>query len=391
MRSPAGQCFSFYIQGAFVLKTTAPLTVFLAGLVLIMSVFCTAQADAADLYVSTSGNDNNPGTQAAPFKTITRASKAATPGTTVHVAAGTYVGSVITEASGTPTARIRYVSDTRWGAKLVPPPNFSDWTDVMAWFNRGSNVDIDGFEIDGQSGTVWFNGIASRGSNTVFQNNHIHHIADTVACNNRGGSGIGTTHYEYGDNADVIGNVVHHIGYAGCKYIQGIYIGTTGEVKNNLVYAIGYAGVHLWHDATKVVIANNTIFNSGFGIIVGSGDFYHNTSPVNDTLVHNNIVYDNVSGIAEQGQYGPNNMFRNNLVFQNSAFDWGTTRNPPVGTIKEDPQFVSYNRDGGGDYRLKSTSPAVDRGAQTVSPGIDLLGTVRSLGAGVDIGAYESH
>lgn len=363
----------------------------LAVLMAAAGALYSVDAAAADLYVSTSGDDSNAGTRAAPFRTITKASKAATPGTTVHVAPGTYVGSVVTEASGTLYARIRYVSDNKWGAKLVPPANRSEWSDVIAWFNRGDYIDIDGFDIDGQSGSTWLHGIATRASNTVFQNNHIHHIADTAACDNNGGSAVNTTHYEYGENADVIGNVIHHIGYAGCSYIQGIYIGTTGEVKNNLVYAIGNAAIHLWHDATKVIIANNTIFNSGFGIIIGSGDFYHTTSPVNNTLVHNNIVFDNQRGIAERGQFGPNNTFLNNLVYQNSVFNWGSTRNAPIGTIAADPQFVSYNRDGGGDYRLKSSSPAVDRGAGTVAPGIDIVGTKRPQGAGVDIGAYESY
>ncbi|MEN3293797.1 MAG: hypothetical protein V7642_3050 [Burkholderiales bacterium] len=373
------------------MKTTAFPSILLAAVILFLAAGYSAQAAAADLYVSTAGDDSNPGTQAAPFRTITKAAKAATPGTTVHVAPGTYAGSVVTETSGTETARIRYVSDTKWGARLIPPTNLKEWSDVIAWYNRGNYVDIDGFDIDGQGTSVWLDGIATRASNTMFQNNHIHHIADTAACNNSGGSAINTTHYEYGENADVIGNVIDHIGYAGCIYIQGIYIGTTGEVKNNLVYAVGNAGIHLWHDATRVVIANNTIFNSGYGIIVGSGDFYHNTTPVSNTLVHNNIVFDNLRGIQEQGQVGINNFYVNNLVYQNSMFNWGSTKNKPVGSIAADPQFVSYNRDGGGDYRLKSTSPAVDAGSGDVSPGIDIGGIVRPRGAGVDIGAYESY
>jgi hypothetical protein len=57
------------------------------------------------------------GSQTAPFRTITRAARAAKPSTTVHVAAGTYNESVKTTIHGTATARIRYVSDTKWGAR----------------------------------------------------------------------------------------------------------------------------------------------------------------------------------------------------------------------------------------------------------------------------------
>ena len=39
---------------------------------------------------------------------------------TIHVASGTYnVSTITTGASGTPTSRIRYISDQRWGAKII--------------------------------------------------------------------------------------------------------------------------------------------------------------------------------------------------------------------------------------------------------------------------------
>ncbi|MET0855359.1 MAG: DUF1565 domain-containing protein, partial [Telluria sp.] len=71
------------------------------------------------LYVATTGSDSNPGTKAQPFKTITRAGALAKPSTTVHVAPGTYNGNVLTKVHGTANARIRYVSDTKWGAKII--------------------------------------------------------------------------------------------------------------------------------------------------------------------------------------------------------------------------------------------------------------------------------
>ena len=75
-----------------------------------------ASTSIYNLYVATTGSDSNPGTATKPFKTISRAASLAKPGTTVHVAPGTYLGNVTTNVSGTATARIRYVSDTKWGA-----------------------------------------------------------------------------------------------------------------------------------------------------------------------------------------------------------------------------------------------------------------------------------
>jgi hypothetical protein len=352
---------------------------------LLLAALQATTANAADLHVAPAGSDHNPGTAAAPFKTILKASTAARPGDTIRVAPGDYPGSFLTQASGTEQARIRYVSDVKWGARIVPHP---DSRRVYAWGNLGDHVDIEGFEIDGKSGTVWRNGIVTRGSNNSMTNNHVHHIADTVPCDNQGGSAINATYLNRGVNAKITANVVHHIGWNGCVFIQGIYMGTSGEVKNNLAYAIGYAAIHLWHDATDVIIANNTVFGSGYGILVGSGDFYYSYRPVDNTHVSNNIAYDNTVGIAERGVHGSHNTYTNNLVYQNSYADWSMDSRH-TGTIAADPQFVSYKRDGGGDYRLSGNSPAIGKGSPVHAPPDDLQGAPRV--AGIDLGAYAYH
>lgn len=305
----------------------------------------------------------------------------------MHVAPGTYQGGFSTTASGTASGRIRYISDTKWGAKIVPSSSSSS---RVAWDNRGNYVDIDGFDFDGQSGSKWTNGVGASGSHNVVKNNHIHHIADKVACSNQGGSAVNTNHYYYGVKNDVIGNVVHHIGSSGCRYIQGIYISTDGNVKNNLVYQIGGAAIHLWHDATNVNIANNTTFGSGVGIVVGGGGAYHRSGLNDYTHVVNNVVFDNDYGIVESGKTGTHNTYTNNLVHQHKNYNWrllnGLTH---TSSITADPQFVNYLRAGGGDYHLKDTSPAIDKGTKTHAPSTDLDGKVRPQGAAVDIGAYE--
>src|SRR3954454_1673410 len=59
-------------------------------------------------YVSTTGGDANPGTLAAPFKTIQRAANAASAGDTVIVRAGTYRETVRVPRSGTAAAPITF-------------------------------------------------------------------------------------------------------------------------------------------------------------------------------------------------------------------------------------------------------------------------------------------
>ncbi len=211
-----------------------------------------------DLYVSPTGADTNPGTQAAPFKTIERAARAATPGVTVRVMPGTYAGGFQTSASGTTESPIRYVSVSKRGAKIVPPVNS---TTTSAWDNRGSYVEIDGFEVNGtnvQSGTKWLNGIYTAGSYSTIRNNYVHHIAKTVACTGSGG-GIGSDSYYKGVANNVIANVVHDVGPTSCAYFLGIFINTaSSRVDNNLVYAISNAGIRLWHDATNAIVATSS-------------------------------------------------------------------------------------------------------------------------------------
>lgn len=347
-------------------------------------------ATTYNFYVSPTGSDSNPGTQSAPFRSILRASQAALPDSTIRVAPGTYPGGFKTTVNGTAAGRIHFLSSVKWGAKIVPPANSVSNT---AWDNRGNYIDIDGFDIDGgisQSGTVWFNGIYMGGSYGVVKNNHVHHIANKITCTSKGGSGINTDHYYYGVNNDVIGNVVHHIGTPNCGYVQGVYISTSGNVKNNLIYQIDSVAIHLWHDATNVNIANNTVFSSYTGILVGSGDYYHGSGPADYVNVSNNIVFDNINGVSEQGKTGTHNTYTNNLVYQNSGINWklqnGLTHSADV---TGNPQFVSYIRTGGGDYHLGSSSPAINKGSVTYGPLTDLDGNVRPQGGAMDIGAYE--
>ncbi len=342
--------------------------------------------------MSPTGSDTAAGTKAAPFKTLARATRAATrPGTTVWVAPGTYAGGIKTTASGTASARIYWRSTTKWGAKIVPPANSLNDT---AFDARGNYVSIIGFDIDGSksgTGKKWTHGIYTGGSYNVIEGNRVHHLARNVSCTSAGGSAIGVDSYYKGVKSDVIGNLVHDIGPVGCRYVQGIYISTSGTVKNNVVYRVGQAAIHLWHDARDVKIINNTVSSSVFGIIVGGGDFYHTTGGANYVHVHNNIVYDNQYGISEQGKTGTSNTYRSNLVFQNKTYNISLRNGlKHYGTISSNPLFVGYSRTAAlPNFKLTSSSPAIGRGLATYAPATDFTGKARNVSTGVDVGAYE--
>jgi hypothetical protein len=351
----------------------------------------TVPATSINYYVSPTGSDSAAGTKAAPFKTIAKAAtKATKAGTTVWVAPGAYAGGFKTTASGTAASRIYYVSTTKWGAKIVPPASSSNDT---AWDNRGNYVSIVGFDVDGTkpgSGKTWLHGIYTGGSYGLIQENHVHHIANTAACNSAGGSAIGVDSYYKGVKDDIVANTVNDIGPASCKFIQGIYVSTSGTVKNNLVYRVGEAAIHLWHDATNVIITNNTVAKSHYGIIVGGGDFYFTTDGNNNTVVSNNIVYDNGIGISEQGKTGAANKYTNNLVYKNGTAISLQSGKTATSTVSSGPLFVGYSATAAApNFHLTSSSPAIARGTATNAPTTDIDGKARNTSVGFDIGAYQ--
>jgi len=333
---------------------------------------------ATNSYVSPSGDDANNGSALAPWATIQHAANGVRPGAVVHVAPGTY-GAVNSKISGTATARIRFVSDVKWGAKLR-----SSGIDTV-WTNRGNYVDIMGFDV---SGNVRI-GILNLASFVRVIGNNVHNIP--AVCGSSGGAGIMNGSYTASDN-DMIANVVHDIGNPAvfCKTIHGLYhANLRGHILNNISYRNEGWGIHLWHAANNVVISNNLVFkNAQGGIIVGDGDAPGGVRDDN-TLVSNNILVDNQnSAIIEEGATGAGNQYLNNLIWNNSRGIILANRLRDVNTINADPQLVNYQPDGSGDYHLQPTSPATNSGTIQGMPPIDFDGAPKLSGAKPHIGPY---
>src|SRR4029450_12015373 len=74
---------------------------------LLVLLFTPYVAQGATYYVSTTGLDSNPGTQALPFRTINKATDVArTPGDTIFVRGGTYSEWAVMHYPGAPGAPI---------------------------------------------------------------------------------------------------------------------------------------------------------------------------------------------------------------------------------------------------------------------------------------------
>lgn len=348
-----------------------------------------AAAAPATLYVAPDGDDANPGTRAAPLRSVGAAATKARAGATVRVAPGTYAENVKSSANGSATAPIRYLSDVKWGAKIV-----GSGTEAV-WENHGRNVEIAGFDFSG-SGRA---GILNFGSRVRMAGNHVHDLALSGGCTGNGGGGIVNADYAASDG-EISGNVVHDIGTPGaCPGVHGIYLSNLrGRIDNNIVYHASAWGIHLWHAADRVVIANNTVFANGSdtvggGIVVGTGDRPGGVV-LSGTRVINNIVAFNPRASIRQYCYpgqaciGAGNLVANNVVYGN-GIGIEMLAGKARGTIAADPGFVAFRADGSGDYRLQPGSPALKRGIAAAAPATDIDGVRRPRGAAVDIGAYQ--
>jgi parallel beta-helix repeat protein len=353
------------------------------------AVVTTAATVTGNLYVATTGSDSNPGTQAKPLKTIARADALARAGYVIHVAPGIYKvaaaasgsAGIKTVKSGTATARIKFVSDVKWGAKIV----FSGTG--LGWNSKGAYVDIEGFDISG-TGRL---GLLAEGGHERITKNFVHDLTVSGGCNGSGGAGIDA--WGAGGGAVIDSNIVRNIGLKwvaaqSCNTVQGIYLTNQNNiVSNNIISGVASVGINSWHGATGNTFVNNTIFGNKMGIVIGQGDSGSTSAGTSNNYVANNIVYANGYGITEMGKVGTNNRYANNLVY-NTGRAW-LVKGAITGTVSADPKFVKYAANGTGDYRLQSTSPAINKGTLTKAPKVDILGVARPRGTAVDIGAYE--
>jgi hypothetical protein len=247
-------------------------------------------------------------------------------------------------------------------------------------------VDIVGFEV---IGGARHGGIDNGGSNVRILGNFVHDIPGPGCAHPNGAAGINNYRFSESDS-DIIGNVVARIGDPArpCGLIHGIYHSNLrGRIWNNVTFQNSGYGIHTWHAAREVVIANNLVFANGGGILVGAGD-----SPggivADNFVVTNNIVIDNgYDGITEWGNIGVGNRFVNNLVSGNRLNVRLRTRH--LGTMYASPRFVEYRRDGTGDYRLRDGSAGTSAGTNLGAPSYDFLGFERPRDRTPNLGPFD--
>jgi hypothetical protein len=361
--------------------------------------FCQA-AHATTYYVAVTGNDANPGSVGAPFRTIQKGADVVNPGDTVSVDDGAYTDTdgngiiVYMLRGGTSSAWVTFKSKNKWGAKV-------DGLHVTkhGFYFGAQYIRVQDFEVTAEQNEGGPDGFASSTGDVGIQivGNHIHDIGRVCSDSAFGFDGVIFS----ATNVTVEKNIIHDIGrFApgenGCNpattYYQnndhGLYIagGQDISIKNNIFYnnARGWS-VHIYPNAVSNVRILDNTFADPNPYRVGQITVNANLTTVDFA---NNIFYSpTTAGIRFASGVHSGVTVRNNLTNVASVQDVtpaGVTVSGSV--VNASPGFVnSATR----DYHLLSTSLAINAGVTIAEVTDDFDGVTRPQGSAYDIGAYE--
>jgi hypothetical protein len=353
-------------------------------------------ASAATYYVATNGSDSNPGTDAAPFRTIQKAADIVNPGDTVLVNDGVYTSAVSDTLSlwlrrgGTASSPITFRSRNPLGAVVDGGAN----ADRIVWYMSAANIRVEGFKITGGS-----TAFSTSSANNQFVGNHVYNVGRLCSGTSLG---FGAIFVDGPGNLLVERNIFENIGRLGpgengCNppndyyknHDHGIYVkGAPNVTIINNIFLHHRAGwpIHVYPDAvSNLKILNNTFgypnpYRAGHILIAAA---------LSNSLIQNNIFYQPTSYAVDIccSSAFSNVQITNNLT-TTSTFNGSS----PAGVtfsanrVNTDPQFVDAPAK---NFRLQSSSPAIDLGITLTQVPTDLAGTARPQKVAYDVGAYE--
>lgn len=368
-------------------------------------------------YVAPTGADTNPGTKAAPFRTIQKAASLVNPGAVVIVEDGVYTdddrdGAVLRIArGGAPNARVTFRAANRWGAKL---DGENGATANGVDFDKGVGyVRIEGFEVLGFANVGTPRGSASGidlydgGHDTEIVGNHIHHIGRV--CTNSGNTNGQVGIFVQQPNVLIEGNLIHDIGRFSpgenaCRYSasftgyrtldHGIYLnggspGANGAViRNNIFHSMRHGwAIQLYPGSlSDVHVLNNTF---AFGNPYRGFTHIVLDAAISGGSIVNNIFYDPEAGrTIDAEDFSGTITISHNITTGTSMIDRFWT---PAGMTLADNTLVRNPllMDPPLDFRLQAGSPAIDAGQTLARVRGDYEGRVRPRGGRPDIGAHE--
>ncbi|HQU68637.1 MAG TPA: right-handed parallel beta-helix repeat-containing protein [Albidovulum sp.] len=282
--------------------------------------------------------------------------------------------------------------------------NYQQWN-TTDWNNNQRS----GFLIDGQRQTVFrnrltgvYNGVFVLGQNALVEENIVDGFAgdafralgdNSVVRRNRAqncrqttGTHIdGIQSFSRGPTGKIGTGVVRNIVIEGNKFLE--FVGARSPINCKLQGIGLFDGMY-----DGFVIRNNLISSTAYhGITIGGG---LNSVITNNTVVHamgttGNWPWLRVSN-HKNGTPSQNVTVANNLLSSLKV-----TTNPALGILQTNNITVTnalgeFNSVANQDFTLKSTSTAIDKGAPTLAPPVDIAKSPRPKGKAPDAGAYES-
>jgi len=409
-----------------------------------------AISTATKYYVSGKGNDKNSGrTTSSAFRTIQMAADLTNPGDTVLIMDGVYKnghpsGTVLDiKRSGRANAWITYKAYPGHRPKI----QHNGWHGI--WIRDGASyIEVNGLEVAGNNGNITrayglsqkyneFNPLTNGNCISIDgtekgRSHHIRILNNKV--HNCGGGGISAIESDYltVDSNEVFNNAWYSVhGCSGISLLNNwnfdndqnykIFI-TRNKVYNNKMLVP-------WHITGKIQDGNGIIIDRGMNKQKGSklsayrgrtliannisykngGGGIHTFHSENIDIVYNTSYLNNQSPEISYGQISINasnnvNVLNNILYSQggkpinvryggsNVKFDYNLNANSSLikasgpSDMIADPLFMNAS---GGDFRLKSTSPAINSGMKFNSVTTDFLGDPRVKGSRSDRGAHE--
>jgi len=385
----------------------------------------TGESTGITYYVSTSGDDENPGTTAtAPFRTAEKALAVVQPGDTVQFAAGTYAALRIDQLQGTAEAPI-----TLRGDRQASFSTGSYERDAGIWIEDSEQVILDGLVVHR---SLW--GImGERLHNVTIRHCHTYDIGqEAIHVRDRS------------DHILIADNQIHDTGLRGgeyARYGEGVYIGrgaSGGEndgthhvlIHRNEIFRTASEAIDLKRGLHDLIAQYNTIYDintlvraavnvmdgaegTEYGYLLRGnvihdifGQRYHSDGTGirifgDGVEVSNNLIYNTSAyGIRSEQESGGDRQ-----IYHNTVYNGGSEGDIVDDTGKADLQnnigasdpgnipshhrlFVDVE---GGDFRLVASAvDAIDRGHSLGNVTTDILGTARPRGRGYDLGAYES-
>jgi hypothetical protein len=353
-------------------------------------------------YVSTNGDDSNPGTEELPFRTLHHGVGGLAAGDTLYVRSGTYAEGLDAFPSGdswaNPVTLAAYPGET---VTLKPDSGFE-----VLRFMRCQYVVVDGFVLDGSRVRDNVVKITTEAHHIRIQNSEIRGAPSQ-------GILVTTDGPIQSDFNEFINLDVHHNGTT--DFDHGLYIETShNRIDHSSIHNNAGWGVHIYSQgcsdcANDNVIRNNLIYDNaaagerGPGILLSSGTgslAYNNLiwgnfkgiqvdHGASAAQVYNNVVYANDDYGIELTGDSADAIIRNNIVYQNGEV---AISDAGLGTIQDhnlvdtDPQFMDAAAH---NFRLRPGSPAIDAGIALSAVQNDFAGVSRPQGAGFDIGAFE--